>query len=348
MMKSGLFSLSICASTLAVSSAATAQGSDVLAYGPEAEAVAGNDHAFVDLETIIRVSQSAPFTQTASNSAAGHDPKSGAYPLKRAGGGPYRVATFRRETKAVRWEVVGAAAAITATRIGRLVKRGPTFTFKNEGWFGKSTDSLGMDKIHHAFKTYVIADVLQGLIRKRSGNAESGPESGSKSGVISGALIGLGLMTYGELYDGLTKGHGWSNEDMVAHMAGAGFAVLRNSVPGLREKIDFRMLTMPTFRGDQTDLTNLLAQRKYLFAAQLSGFKTFERSPLRFVELHLGYYGRGFTEKDRALGLPLRRRLYFGVGINLQQLFPKKPKSTVFRLSKGALDYFQLPYTSIH
>jgi uncharacterized protein YfiM (DUF2279 family) len=236
-------------------------------------------------------------------------------------------------------EVAGLATAITATRVGRIFKEGPTFGFKSEGWFGRSTDSLGMDKLHHAYKTYVIADVLQGLISKRQG---------PKGAAAAGALISLGLMTYGELYDGMTKGHGWSNEDMTVHLAGAGFAVLRNTVPGLREKVDMRMLTMPTFRGKQTDLTNLLAQRKYLLAAQLSGFRKLEDTPLRYVELHFGYFGRGFTEKERAMGEPLRRRLFVGLGFNVQSLFSKKPQSRLTRLAKGALDYIQLPYTSIH
>jgi uncharacterized protein YfiM (DUF2279 family) len=260
-----------------------------------------------------------------------------------AGGSPpagrYTVSIFRKHTHSVKWEIAGAAAAMTATRIGRVVKNGPTFGFKSEGWFGKSTTSLGMDKVHHAYKTYVIADVMQGLIQKRS--------NGDRASVTSGALIGLGLMTYGELFDGLTKGHGWSNEDMTVHLAGAGFAMLRNNIPGMRDKLDFRMLTMPTFRGDQTDLVNLLAQRKYLLAVQLDGFERFERTPLRYVELHLGYYGRGFTDRERALGAPLKRNIYVGVGLNLQQFWPKKPKSMVARLSKGTLDYIQLPYTSV-
>lgn len=252
---------------------------------------------------------------------------------------PYTISTFRKHAHSVKWEIVGAAAAMTATRIGRVVKNGPTFGFKTEGWFGKSTSSLGMDKVHHAYKTYVIADVLQGIIQKRN--------NGERGSVKTGALVSLGLMTYGELFDGLTKGHGWSNEDMTVHLAGAGFAMLRNSVPGLRDKVDFRMLTMPTFRGDQTDLINLLAQRKYLLALQLDGFDRFERTPLRYVELHLGYYGRGFTDRERALGAPLKRNIYVGVGLNLQQFWPKKPKSMVARLSKGTLDYIQLPYTSV-
>jgi uncharacterized protein YfiM (DUF2279 family) len=253
--------------------------------------------------------------------------------------GQYTVTTFRKHAHSVKWEIAGAAAAMTATRIGRVVKKGATFGFKSEGWFGKSTSSLGMDKVHHAYKTYVIADVVQGLIQKRN--------NGDRASITSGALIGLGLMTYGELFDGLTKGHGWSNEDMTVHLAGAGFAMLRNNIPGMRGKVDFRMLTMPTFRGDQTDLVNLLAQRKYLLALQLDGFERFVRTPLRYVELHLGYYGRGFTDRERSLGAPLKRNIYVGVGLNLQQFWPKKPKSMVARLSKGTLDYIQLPYTSL-
>lgn len=252
---------------------------------------------------------------------------------------PYRLSTLGRDTGKVGWEVGGLVAAMTATRFKDITKGGASFRFKDEGFFGKNTQSLGMDKLHHAWKTYVIADVLQGIIEKRTGE--------TRSAAYSAAAISFGLLAYGEVLDGFTERTGFSNEDMVAHAAGAGFALARNAIPGLRQKLDFREQINPSGLGKDLRLVDQLGERKFLFAMQLSGWKRLEDTPWRFVELHAGYFARGFTDAQRARGDPLRRRLYVGIGFNVQQLFARKPKSFVGRVARGAFDYIQLPYTSI-
>jgi Predicted periplasmic lipoprotein (DUF2279) len=251
---------------------------------------------------------------------------------------PYDLATFGHQAGSVKLEIVLATAAITATRYKDITKGGGDFYFKSEGWFGKSTKSLGMDKVHHAYKTYVLTDVLQSIISNRLGDG-NGP-------TYTATILGLGLMTYAEVLDGFTKRTGFSNEDMIAHAAGASISLLRNTVPGVREKLDFRMLANPSSFGKRTRLIEQLGHRKYLLAVQLSGFEALKRTPWRFAELHAGYYARGFTEEERARGAPLRRKLYVGIGINVQQFFAAKPRSRVERIAKGILDYLQLPYTA--
>lgn len=253
---------------------------------------------------------------------------------------PYRFSTFEDEASSVRWEIAGMAAAMTATRFKDVTTGGSDFHFKSEGWFGRSTKTLGMDKLHHAWKTYVVTDVLQTIIARRTGE--------KRSAATTSALLGTGLMAYAEVLDGFTGRTGFSNEDMVAHMAGASLSLARNRIPGLRNKVDFRMLYLPRRRGNDLRLVNQMAQRKYQVAVQLSGFRRFEDRPLRFVEVHLGYYGRGFTDLEKARGDPLRRRVYVGIGFNVQQLFTAEPKSRVERIARGSLDYVQLPYTSIY
>lgn len=252
---------------------------------------------------------------------------------------PYRLPTFGRQAGAVGWELAAITAAVTATRVKDVTKGGSHFHFKSEGWFGRNTETLGMDKMHHGWKSYFMTDILQTLIEERTGDR--------RGAAYTSALLGLGVMAYAEVLDEFTARTGFSNEDMAIHVAGAGLSLVRNIVPGLREKIDFRMEMKPTGKGDDLHLINQLAQRKYLLAAQLSGFRALEESPWRFVELHVGYYGRGFTEIERARGDPLRRKLFVGIGFNVQQLFSARPGSRVERIAKGAFDYIQLPYTSL-
>lgn len=253
---------------------------------------------------------------------------------------PDREWRFGRDAGTVGWETAGLVAAMTATRVKDVTKGGGPFRFKNEGYFGRGTESLGMDKLHHGWKTYVIADVLQGIIEKRTGER--------RNAAYSAAAISFGLLAYGEVLDGFTRRTGFSNQDMVAHAAGAGFALVRNAVPGLRQKLDFREQINPAGLGKDLRLVDQLGERKFLFAAQLSGWKSLEDTPWRFVELHAGYYGRGFTDAQRARGDPLKRRLFVGVGFNVQALFARKPSGFVERTARGALDYVQLPHVSLN
>jgi hypothetical protein len=78
-------------------------------------------------------------------------------------------------------------------------------------------------------------------------------------------------------------------------LLGAGFSILRNSVPDLRETLDFfRMEYQPSGYKGFDPLADYAGQ-KYLFALKLASFEAIRESPLRFVELHAGYYTRGFT-----------------------------------------------------
>lgn len=247
--------------------------------------------------------------------------------------------TFGAHLKKAKWEIGAVAAYITVPRIARRIKQSAPFHFHSEGWFGKSTYSLGMDKMLHAYKTYVITDVLQSVIARRTGD--------TRGAAITAGIVGAGLMTWAEVFDGFSTTTGFSYEDGLVHLAGAGVSVLRNTVPGLRDKVDFRLEFKPKFDGTMKDTRGRLAQSKYLIAVQLDGFKRFERSPLRFAELQFGYYARGFSAAERLAGDPLKRRLFVGVGFNVQALFSRKPKSSAERIARGAFDYIQVPYTAL-
>lgn len=216
---------------------------------------------------------------------------------------------------------------------------------------------MGMDKLGHAYSTYVLAEFFADGIEKQSSQA--------RSASYTGAILAMGLMTYVEVFDGFSKDHGFSHEDLLADAAGALFSVVRRSVPGLREKIDFRLLYTPSrstwralscFPAPHCDrdgkavrspITDYSGQR-YLLALKLSGFERFSRTPLRLVELHAGYYARGFTKEEEDLGEPLRRRLFFGAGLNVSELLFSRRTSGLRGAGKWALQYLQVPYTAVH
>ena len=256
-----------------------------------------------------------------------------------AAGQPER-STFKRDVSAAKLEMAALSAIVLVPRVYRRAQGSDPFHFGSEGWFGRDTYALGMDKFLHGWKTYVYTDVIQSVIARRTGD--------SRSAAITAGIFGLGLTTLAEIGDGFSETTGFAYEDQVAHVAGAALSVTRNIVPGLRDKLDFRLQLTPKFDGSLGNTRGRAANSKYFLALQLAGCPKLERSPLRFAELHLGYYARGFSQPERDRGDPLRRRIFVGVGFNLQQLFRKQPRSAPERWIKGALDYIQVPYTALH
>lgn len=263
-----------------------------------------------------------------------------------------------RHAGSIPWRLGGATAAIAVTGVANWNWGSSSFRFNSEGWFGKKTASLGMDKLGHAWSSYVLTEFFTDGIELSGTDRRHAP--------ISGAILAMALMTGIEVFDGFSKDHGFSHEDLIVDAAGALFSVARRSIPGLREKVDFRLLYTPdkrsfrafrcfprpfcdddsgTNRSPITDYSN----QRYLFAVKLAGFEGLKSTPLRFVELHAGYYARGFTLEEELDGDPLRRRLFVGAGLNVSQLlFPSRPRSAVARGLRSALEWVQIPYTAVH
>ena len=137
----------------------------------------------------------------------------------------------------VGWELAVVGGALVAVGLRDWDWGGSKFAFIEEGWFASNTRHGGMDKIGHAFSTYVIADLLTDRIL-----ANASDPTGAQ---ITGALLAFGIMGAGETVDGFTGKHRFSREDIVANAIGAAFSIFRNSIPGLREKLDFRFMYTP-------------------------------------------------------------------------------------------------------
>jgi hypothetical protein len=257
--------------------------------------------------------------------------------------------------QAVRWElaIVGAAFAVVGIKDWDW-GNGSGFQTIEEGWFAKNTRHGGMDKIGHSFSTYVIADLLTDRIRASADNPSGAP--------ITAALLAFSIMGLAETLDGFTGRHRFSREDIVANGVGALFLMLRNSIPGLSEKLDWRIMYTPAgferpgITGENGILPPYERQR-YIMALKGSGFETLKNTPLRYVELHAGFDARGFEEKERERGYPIERSFYFGMGLNLNEvLFGTGPNPNFARYRdtlpgwavRKTFEYVQVPYTSVY
>ena len=250
-----------------------------------------------------------------------------------------RAHSLGRRMMAAKWETLSLFAYITATQ-AYWTHDTTSFHFKDEGWFGRDTKNLGIDKLTHAFNAYLFAEFLGARIGRTTGNREAA--------ALPAALLSMGLMFYGELWDGHKSDSGFSMQDLTFNTLGATFSILRHTVPGLEDKLDFRLLMMPnssiyTFKGKRH-----YEQQRFLLSLELAGFDQFKDSPLRFVELQAGYRGKNFSNAERAAGVIPKRDIFFGVALNIKELFFKNSRSKLGRAVGSGLNYFQLPYTGVY
>jgi len=88
-----------------------------------------------------------------------------------------------------------------------------------------------------------------------------------KSALFSSAIM-LGV----EIFDGYSDDHGFSYEDLVLNTAGIGISYLKNTVPGLDDKLDLRVEYKPTDAYSDHPITDYSGYT-YLAALKLGGFK---------------------------------------------------------------------------
>jgi hypothetical protein len=253
----------------------------------------------------------------------------------------YDFSTLSHHVSSVAWLTAGVYATTVAFGVLDWDWGTASFSLADEGFFGRNTDHGGTDKLGHAYSTYLLSDLFTFAIRRKAANPHGA--------ALSGAVLGMGVMTMVEVLDGFSS-HGLSWEDLVVDAAGAAFSYLRNTVPGLRDKVDFRIEYIPSGNVEWYRPHADYMGQKYLLAFKLAGFDQLEHTPLRFVELHAGYYARGFHREDKIAGESRRREPFVGIGLNLQELLFSQPSvrdTTAGRIGRFTLEYVQVPYTRI-
>lgn len=252
----------------------------------------------------------------------------------------YTPDVVRQHTQSLALEL----SVIAATSIFFGVKEwgwGETrFHTSDEGWFGKSTAYGGTDKLGHAWSAHVMSDHLTSRLQNLGFD--------KYQSAITAALLTSVAFFAVEIGDGFSH-FGASREDFFASMAGVGFSFLRNTVPGLNEKIDFRMQYIPTGHGDTFGLGDY-SGKKFLLAWKFAGLEPFREGPFRYLEIHTGYYTRGYSDWEKTAGIPQSRSPYIGIGLNLSELLFSSPavrNTPVGQIGRDVLRYIQVPYTYI-
>lgn len=198
----------------------------------------------------------------------------------------------------------------------------------SEGWFGRNTPEGGADKTGHAYSGYLLTHVFAS--RYRAWGYDNDKAS------LYGSLSSFGVQTFMEVGDSFSGKYGFSPEDFIANAVGSGIGYLTWRYPSLAEKIDLRMEYKPDFK--ETDVFTDYSHQKILLALKLGGFEPFREGPLSYLELHLGYFSRGYQDQDPGND---RREAYVGIALNLSRLF----RQHGFKKTATVLNYYQPPYT---
>lgn len=246
---------------------------------------------------------------------------------------------FFQQAGSIRTELLLTTAYFGAQSGKKLFRPTVGFHFHNEHWFGDGTTNLGVDKMTHAFDTYVLAELLHYRLHRNT--------NGSHGDAMTAALLASMFMALNEVSDGIEPDSGYSMQDVAMNTVGATLSYLRNTVPGLKEKLAFKIEIVPnssiySYRGQRH-----YEQQRFMLSLKGAGFDGLQDSPLRFVDLQLGYYATDFRAVDRNAGRTPTQRVFVGLGLNVGELLFGRSNSRFGRAAHSALDYFQFPYTSI-
>ena len=201
-----------------------------------------------------------------------------------------------------------------------------------EGWFEYESSNGGADKLGHFYVAYVSSHALAAIYEYWGYERERA--------ITLAAWSAFGLSGFMEVTDAFSP-HGFSYEDMAMDALGAGLGYLLYRYPAAGRKIDFRVEFRPEYKNDKTDMMTNYHRMKHLVAVKAAGFDCLANSPLRYAELHVGYYTREYQRDRRDPRYADRHRdLYVGLGLNLSQVVG----DLSFKRAAKLFNYYQVPY----
>ncbi len=202
----------------------------------------------------------------------------------------------------------------------------------SEKWFQHDTKYGGADKLGHMYSTYLWSLGFSSLYEFWGMDTERSS--------IYGSLSAWSFQFLMELGDSFSTTQGFSYEDVVANTVGALFYYAREKYPSLKNKVDLRLEYLPDFQGGG-DIFTQYNSMKYLFALKFSGFKSMQDNLLKYGELQLGYYTRGYQNYENYE--QKERNIYIGIGINVSEVLA----SWGWKKTGKIFNYYQLPYTYV-
>jgi len=242
------------------------------------------------------------------------------------------------------WSRQRKVIALNAATVGAIAAIGfagwdygsHSFNTSNEGWFDGDTPYGGADKLGHVFTCYALASVYN-RIYKDWGYSDN-------DAILIGAASSWLTMSLIEIGDGFSVSEGYSWQDEAMNTVGVGMAYLRHRFPAVRERVDFRWEWFPSpaaRRGERFDILTDYSGQKFLLAFKLDGWFRTGNPVMKAMEVHVGYYTRGYVSGDDDYFHGQHRYGYVGLGLNMTYLLERLTGHRAW----GVLDYYQVPYT---
>ena len=252
----------------------------------------------------------------------------------------YEVAMFKPETPLTDDELRNRVIYTNLIGAGVVMAWGTAFwdyftitpVIKNEGWFEKDSKYGGADKLGHMYSTYLWSLGFTSLY-EYWGMKEN-------DAILYGPLTSWTFQFLMEVGDSFSESQGFSYEDVVMNTVGAAFYYVREKYPEVKRKVDLRLEYIPDFKSD-VDIFTQYNSMKYLFALKFSGFDSMEDTVMKYFELQLGYYSRGYQDDKNYNST--ERVTYIGLGLNASEVL----KSMGWTKTSKILNYYQLPYTYV-
>ncbi len=203
----------------------------------------------------------------------------------------------------------------------------------DEGWFAEDTKYGGADKLGHVYATYIFSLGFSSLYEYWGMD--------NNDAILYGPLTAWVFQGMMEVGDSFSPTQGFAYEDIVMNTLGAIFYTVREKYPSVKEKLDLRLEYLPDFQEGDEDIFTQYNSKKYLLTLKFSGFESMESNFMKYGELQVGYYTRGYRHED--LYEQNERTAYVGIGINVSEVFA----SMGWTKTSKFFNYVQLPYSYV-
>ena len=217
------------------------------------------------------------------------------------------------------------------------------FQWKAENPLGAHAKNGAADKYGHLYGNYLMKRLTTFMFRASG--------SSSNKANLEGALLTEIITTAGEIGDGFAPNYGFDPYDFLANQAGILIGVILDYSPFLDRIFAVQWEYFPSKdmrrRFDivhHHDIFTDYSGSKFLLATKLGGIPYISRTPLRYVNIDLGYYSRGYHP---AYGFDRRTRNYYlGLSLNLTFAFGNiLPTGYVSSVFQSFFNYVHIPYT---
>ena len=186
------------------------------------------------------------------------------------------------------------------------------FTWNPETFRGRHAVHGGADKFGHLYSAYVLKRLASFFFRASG----SSPLVGNVEGVLFSELIMLGS----EIGDGFSPDYGFDPYDFLFNNIGILIAFMLDWSPSLDRLFSIQFEYVPSREmredfdfGENHDLPTDYGGTKYILTTKFAGIPYVSLTPLRYVNVDIAYYARGFDQRFRRIKT---KNIHLGISFN--------------------------------